>query len=137
MSLKDYSLLPDFMPSSAIDSYIKEILTTVSLDKNISFLEAANALLEMIVRQNENYDELLDEQTIIQIKEWVVNTWSPSIELTDILSTIIVNLNSLSHFAEGYSLLESASHSDNAKIKAIAREALAEMPRDSTNNASA
>jgi hypothetical protein len=129
MALKNYSQLPDFMPSSEIEYCIEEVLDTASSDPKISVIEVANALLTMIERQSNNYDEKFSDNTVSRMQQWVLASWSlSSPSLVDILSTILVNLEHKHPFREGYKLLESSLHTEHLEIKQIVKETLAEMP---------
>jgi hypothetical protein len=125
MTLKDYSSLPDYMNSDDIALNIEEILT-LSTD-NQSIAEVAQALLEMVHRQGQNYGEKLPENLIIKIKHWVVNFWDcPNWDLFKITSAIIVNLD-IYYFPEGYRLLEQALNDIDGRVSQRAREGLSEM----------
>lgn len=131
MPLKDYSNLPDFMDSSNIVNLIEEILDTASVEPNLETIDVAEALLEMIDRQSNNYGEKLDEKVVYRMQRWVADSWSLSPpELINVLSIIIINLENESHFPDGYQMLTSALCADNPEVQAIAKEALAEMPHN-------
>lgn len=126
MSIKDYSLLPDYMRSEDIALKIGEILQ-ISTDSSISTVDVAQAFLEMIHRQGENFGEKLPENLVLRLKKWVVDFWDASSwDLFKVTSAIIVNLD-FYHFPEGYRLLESALNSSDERIRQRAEKSLSEM----------
>ena len=107
MLIKDYSLLPDYMDLGDISDKIEEILVFSSHNKT-STVDVAQALLEMIHRQGENYSERFSDDVILKIKKWIIDFWDfSSWDLFKITSAIIVNLD-FYYFPEGFKLLESA-----------------------------
>jgi len=123
MNIKDYSLLPDFMESTDIARAIDEILDIAAEERTISSVDVANALLEMVERQSNNY-EPLEARLVKRIEQWMLVNWTVKLpEFIDVMCTLIVNINTV----EGIRLLKEAQFAENSEVRALAEETLAEM----------
>jgi hypothetical protein len=122
MNMKDYSLLPVFMASTDIARVIDEILDIAAEDGTISSVDVANALLEMIERQINNYKPL-EARLVKRIEQWMLVNWTvKSPEFIDVMCTIILIINT----DEGIRLLKEAQFAENSEVRAFAEETLAE-----------
>jgi len=122
MNIKDYSSLPHYMESTDIARAIDEILDIAAEDGTISSVDVANALLEMVERLINIYKPL-EGRLVKRIEQWMFGNWTvKSPEFIDVMSTIILNINT----DEGIRLLKEAQFAENSEVRAFAEEALAE-----------
>lgn len=121
--MKDYGGLPDFMESDEIEECVSEILELAANGSFSSATKIAEALLEMTIRQSNNYKQF-NSQLLGKIESWIVKEWNTSdFELFDLFCSLIVNLNSY----VGFQLLENARASNDNIIQGLSELALSEM----------
>lgn len=122
--MKDYSDLPDFMESDEISAEVCEILEIAQSNENsCESIEVAEALLEMAIRQCNNYTPF-SHKIIEKIENWLIREWSTeNIELFEIFCSLVVNLQS----SVGVELLRQACLSKDSTIRGLAELALSEI----------
>ena len=91
MPLKNYAALPEFMAPDAIVREFKTFVDDVARDDSLGLMETADALLELITRQCNNYAHFADEH-LYWIEVWVTAAWPVAdADLTEALTSIVVN----------------------------------------------
>jgi hypothetical protein len=122
--MKDYSDLPEYMSSLDISNEINQVLTIANSTENVSDEEIANALMELVFRQN-NTRESFDKRLVEKIEQWVVKSWTNNSKaLADVLCTIAANLDTTTL----RKMLDKAKQTAPSEIKEMIEETLQEMP---------